>query len=336
MKNSLFDYYFDAVGIDGDAGDKSLLVVGAYQFRAAQKFKTVTSFQYQKYGANSWLDLPAEEQKKFPTGEYYDVACVSITKSKEESIESLKLALHALKPQGQLIAIGANDANGKRIEKWMNELGMETNSLSKDKHRIVYGTKTAHESDYSPEYDLKLLEFAEGDFITIPGIYGWNKIDIGSDLLTEFLPDDLKGTGADFGCGYGFLSKYILKNSTDITKLDLIDADYRCLVAAEKNMQGYQGGAALDYRWLDITQEKIAPNDYDFIIMNPPFHEGKKAESAIGIKFIETASRSLKNKGALYIVANRHLPYEDSLKHNFSSVEKLAEEEGFKIFKAVK
>ena len=64
--------------------------------------------------------------------------------------------------------------------------------------------------------------------------------------------------------------------------------------------------------------------------------KGRKQIVIIGQKFIETAASSLKKSGVLYMVANAHLPYEAHLQRYFASVEKTIEEQGFKVFKAIK
>jgi 16S rRNA (guanine1207-N2)-methyltransferase len=74
----------------------------------------------------------------------------------------------------------------------------------------------------------------------------------------------------------------------------------------------------------------------DCIVMNPPFHDGRVGDPKIGQSFIENAAQNLKRKGVLYMVANRHLPYERTLSKYFEDVEMLAEQDGFKVIKAQK
>ena len=91
----------------------------------------------------------------------------------------------------------------------------------------------------------------------------------------------------------------------------------------------------VEFLWADLTQlQSLTP--LDFIIMNPPFHQNKESDVAIGKAFIETAHASLKPSGRLFIVANAHLPYEQILCGAFSDVEKLHEGQGFKVFVSVK
>ena len=70
--------------------------------------------------------------------------------------------------------------------------------------------------------------------------------------------------------------------------------------------------------------------------MNPPFHNGKKTDCAIGNAFIETALQALRPGGQLFMVANNHLPYEEALADKFYECIKLHEGQGFKVFHARK
>jgi 16S rRNA (guanine1207-N2)-methyltransferase len=87
--------------------------------------------------------------------------------------------------------------------------------------------------------------------------------------------------------------------------------------------------------WLDLTAEP-APQPYDAIVCNPPFHTGRAATPALGQQVIEAASRALTAGGLFYMVANRGLPYEPILKTHFTSFETLADNNKFRVSVAVK
>ncbi len=76
---------------------------------------------------------------------------------------------------------------------------------------------------------------------------------------------------------------------------------------------------------------------FDAIVCNPPFHAlGRGDRPDIGRAFIAAASAALKSGGRLWLVANRHLPYEDALGSGFAQVRSVAQDGGFKIIEAVK
>ena len=84
--------------------------------------------------------------------------------------------------------------------------------------------------------------------------------------------------------------------------------------------------------WTDLSHPDTKLGPFDAILLNPPFHAGTHALPALGQAIITTAAQSLKPGGKLYLVANRHLPYEKTLAALFEQVDVLADEDGFKAF----
>ena len=168
------------------------------------------------------------------------------------------------------------------------------------------------------------------EYKSLPGIYGWNKIDHGSQILISTLPD-LQGVGADLGSGYGYLSHQVLLKNSGVSRIHLVEADSRALICARHNLETSQDRC--HYHWLDVTalecRESLPP--LDWILMNPPFHEGALVDHNKGKEFIETASALLKPGGQLYLVANAFLAYEDLLKALFKNTKKVLTQEGFKV-----
>jgi 16S rRNA (guanine1207-N2)-methyltransferase len=68
--------------------------------------------------------------------------------------------------------------------------------------------------------------------------------------------------------------------------------------------------------------------------MNPPFHTARAPDPALGAAFIRAAHRGLLPDGVLYMVANRHLPYEPVLKALFRQVEEVGGDGAFRVSRA--
>lgn len=165
-------------------------------------------------------------------------------------------------------------------------------------------------------------------FITVPGIFSADGIDPGSKLLAAALPEGLKGAVADFGAGWGFLAAEILKHQ-GVVRLDLVEAEADALDCAAVNLSD----ARAHYHWADATRWR--PDEpLDAVVMNPPFHEGRKGVPELGQAFIANAAAALKPSGRLYMVANRHLPYEAVLKAHFREVKEIGGDGRFKLFAA--
>ena len=70
--------------------------------------------------------------------------------------------------------------------------------------------------------------------------------------------------------------------------------------------------------------------------MNPPFHDGGAEDQSLGQSFIRKAAETLRPGGTLWLVANRHLPYEGVLKPLFRRVTSAIEGGGYKVYEAMK
>ncbi len=266
----------------------------------------------------------------------YDIVLILMPKNKIEAEYWLAQGLKALKSGGTIICAAANDAGGKRLDKMLHAFGMaETQNLSKNKARVVWGRapETETSSAQSALQAGVVQDILEGSYRSQPGVFGWDKMDKGTELLIRHLPDQFSGRGADFGCGYGALSRAVLERAGENFKsLTCLDADARAVALCAQNAADERIHSA----WCDLTQGAAGLKNLDFIVMNPPFHEGKASDSDIGLAFIKRAHETLKPRGTLWMVANAQLPYERALGDLFHSVEKLYEGGGFKTYRAVK
>jgi len=299
---------------------------------------TIDIIEHYKYSQAQWQGYDVNLIQIDDLKNSYTHALYHAPQQKEYARYLLAHCVSALEENGVMVAMAANDAGGKSLEKWFKELGLTPTSLSKNKCRIVYAYKNVVNQvaieNFISMGQQQDIEIEENNFITQPGIFGWNKIDRGSAILAATLPDEVAGNGADYGCGYGFLTHEILNRPNNIKKIHLIDADYNAVQCARKNLEKFD--IDLDYHWMDLTKPQDKFINLDWIVMNPPFHQGKNIENSIGIEFIKRAHMALKKRGVLYIVANAHLPYEKILKDLFSSGDKIAEMDGFKVYHARK
>ncbi|MDH5722989.1 MAG: methyltransferase [Alphaproteobacteria bacterium] len=267
----------------------------------------------------------------------YDLAFILFPKNIAEGLFLIATALLSLKKDGTLICAAENKAGGNRLSKILKDFDLkDLNTISKHKCRVVWAGISGFDQ-IEAEKALKAGEpkkILDGKYLSQTGIYGWDKIDLGSKLLCDVLPSDLKGYGADFGCGYGYLADYALEHCPKIKHIECHDADHRAIMCCAENLSNYEGRTS--YHWTDLSAPFKPRRLLDFIIMNPPFHEGKKTQNALGKAFIKNASKVLRRKGELWMVANAHLPYEETLETYFFKVEKIVEKQGFKVYRAEK
>jgi 16S rRNA (guanine1207-N2)-methyltransferase len=256
------------------------------------------------------------------------------TKQKEENLWNFGRALSAQKKGAYFVCAMSNELGARRFESILKETGFESFSWSKNHCRVFGCVK----GDGADALIAKWLESGEPclvpetSLLSRPGVFGWNKVDVGSALLASLLQDRLQGRGADFGAGYGYLSWKALQLSPAITELSLVEDEKLALEMSAKNLSG---DSRARFFWHDLAQGTPCQN-LDFVLMNPPFHAGRDVNLQLGRRFIQEAAGALRARGELYLVANKTLSYEPLLQECFSSVVKLAESSGFKVLYAVR
>lgn len=267
----------------------------------------------------------------------YDYVLILLPKNMVETKGLIAQGLARIGAGGTFVCAADNKAGGTRLRKLFEEFGLQiTFEDSKNKARVIAGQAGNINQDAVQKAlnEAGEQQICDRRFSSIAGIFGWDKIDHGSETLVSALSDNITGKGADFGCGYGYLSHHLLRSNPKIKHITCIDADYRAVQMCKKNLAAYEERAS--FLWDDLTIPAKALRNLDFVIMNPPFHEGKATDSAIGQAFIKNAASVLRSGGTLYMVANRHLPYENILQQDFTTTEKVKETNGFKVLIAQK
>ncbi len=176
------------------------------------------------------------------------------------------------------------------------------------------------------DWPLLEAEEAEDGWWRAPGVFSADGVDKASQFLADNLPSNLSGKVVDLGAGWGFLSRTILERQ-GVTDVWLVEDDLLATYTATRNIADPRA----HINWADALTWQ-PPEKVDHVVTNPPFHIGRKADPKLGQAFIVAAARMLKPQGQLWLVANRHLPYEKTLQDAFRTVELHADNPSFKIF----
>ena len=168
-----------------------------------------------------------------------------------------------------------------------------------------------------------------GVYRTSHGAFSPDGVDPGSRALAEALPDRMDGHAVDLGSGWGYLADAVLERGA--TSVDLVEDDLAALEASRANLRDVRAR----FHWTDALTFRPDPRA-DHVVTNPPFHAGRNADASIGQGFIRAGARMLARKGTLWLVANRHLPYESTLVEAFRDVRTLGQRAEYKLFKAAR
>src|SRR5258707_9600119 len=211
--------------------------------------------EYLRLKRAGWTVVPRLE------GGPYELGQLLLTKHKEENFANIARGWALLAPGGTLVCAGANADGAASLEKHAaRAFGLE-GSLSKF-HCRVFWLKRGERAPPGYWRDLASLRpVGDGSWVSQPGIFSWDRIDDGSALLAQCLPDDLSGPVADFGCGWGYLGREVLARSPGVASIDLIDAEHRALEAARVNIADLRAS----FHWLELGVQ-APPANYEAIV----------------------------------------------------------------------
>ncbi|SDY82095.1 16S rRNA m(2)G 1207 methyltransferase [Jannaschia faecimaris] len=252
----------------------------------------------------------------------HDAAVVFVARAKALTYDLIALACAQL-PEGATIVVDGQKVDGvdsvlRHCRKFF-DVG--------EVYSKAHGKTFSFPSSTAP-HGWAAMPATKDGFVTRPGVFSADGIDAGSALLAEHLTG-VSGRVCDLGAGWGYLSRAVLAQP-DVTSCSLIEAEHDALDCARANIDD----ARATFHWEDAT--RWTGGAFDVVVSNPPFHTARKADPSLGRAFITAAARILTPQGRLLMVANRHLPYEETLNATFAEVRVLTDQGGFKVIEAKK
>ena len=149
-------------------------------------------------------------------------------------------------------------------------------------------------------------------------------------MLLNVLQDmELRGDVLDFACGAGVIGACIAA-SHPRTSVTLLDSSALALKSCEETL------AANALRAGILASDGLAEvrGGFDYIVSNPPIHAGVKTDNQMSIRLLETVHEHVRPGGALILVANVHLPYENWLRKSFRHCTQQASDSHYKVLLA--
>ena len=235
----------------------------------------------------------------------------------------IEAALRALKVGGRLYIEGAKERGILSTAKEMQERfgNVETLTISKG-HRVVSSQKMEQSvEDRTMNEDLSTAVFAGG------------QLDEGTRLLLEALQVRATDEALDIGCGAGYVGLHIARLASR-GQVTMVDASLTAVAAATHAVQESS-----------LSNVRVLPSDgaqavlsqrFDLVATNPPFHQGGIQTTSIAERFIRESAQVLHPGGHLYLVANRFLKYEPTIRDAFGNVIEVEGNSRYKVLKAEK
>lgn len=139
----------------------------------------------------------------------------------------------------------------------------------------------------------------------------------------------MTGSLLDIACGSGVIATVLAKRNPGLT-LTLSDVSAAALEAGRETLARNQ----LEGRVIASDVYSDISDRYDWIVANPPFHDGLNTSYSAAQRLISGAKARLNHGGKLCIVANAFLPYPDLLDSTFGQHKVLAQTGKFKVYLA--
>lgn len=260
-----------------------------------------------------------------PEGPYAAVI-VCLPRSKDQARALVAQAGQIVSQDGLILVDGQKTDGVESMLRELRGLGLLPAVLSKAHGKLLWFTASPFPEAWQPRGPQTI---ADG-FVTAAGVFSADGVDPASRLLGDSLPDKLGPRVVDLGAGWGYLATRILERDS-VRTLDLVEADHTALDCAAINVSD----ARARLHWADATRW-TPETSVDAVVMNPPFHTGRSADPDLGRAFIAAAAAMLTGQGRLWMVANRHLPYEATLGQYFTDVSAMGGDTRFKILMAAR
>lgn len=162
----------------------------------------------------------------------------------------------------------------------------------------------------------------------LPGVFCRDRADMGSQVLLEHLPEEIAGKVCDLGCGNGLLALTVKQRFPGAEVIAVDDSEFAVLSTLANARDNN-----LELKAIQSNALSEVDTAFDWILCNPPFHDGHRQLTQIADTMFRDAAAHLTPDGTLMVVANRHLPYYQSLKRLFSKVDALSADKRFTVYR---
>lgn len=252
------------------------------------------------------------------------------------------LCRSVLKPGGRLWLAGENRAGIKSCGKRLALYFSQHEKLDSARHCTLFSASDPIDIAFDLDAHFTQWTFdAAGRMLSmcsLPGVFAHGRLDPGTRLLIETLTGDdldvgISGPVLDFACGAGALGLAMAATRPGLA-LTLLDDSALALESARRSVAANGTEATLIAS--DGLAELIRDGQerFDWIVSNPPFHQGVRQDTAVSFHFIRDCPRLLAKGGRLCLVANVHLPYRRWLEELFSHVQVISADPEYNVWLA--
>ncbi|NTS78514.1 class I SAM-dependent methyltransferase [Catenovulum sp. SM1970] len=268
---------------------------------------------------------PAKPEREF------DYVLIYYPKAKNKLAWLVDQIAACCHPNTVIYFVGENKGGIKSMAKMKSDQLAFIKKVASGKHSLIFQAMLNENYSANDELNFSQHDFQIGEnnisVSSLPSVFSDGRLDEGTQLLLENLPNDISGNVLDFASGCGVIGSYLGKHF-EIKQLTLSDVDSLAVEASNKSLQmnNIQGKVILSDGLTKISSK------FDWIFTNPPFHTGVKIDYHVVETFIKSCRHKLNTQGKLILVANSFLKYSEILKAEFKTVDVIAQNNKFKVY----
>jgi 16S rRNA (guanine1207-N2)-methyltransferase len=251
-------------------------------------------------------------------------------KSKHEARFQLR-SLFSILPVGtNVFIVGENRSGVRSVDTLMEGIATFRKVDSARRCSLFYG-QLEHPVQFDQSNWWNSYQVGDVAVNTLPGVFSQDELDVGSRLLLSTFDAPISGSLLDIASGSGVLAAVLGKKNPGLS-LTLSDVSAAAIASSKATLKANKlEGNVITSNVYSAIEEK-----FNWIVSNPPFHDGLKTSLAAADDMIRMAPSYLKPGGKFRIVANAFLPYPALLDSAFGSHEVIAQTGKFKIYQATK
>ena len=261
--------------------------------------------------------------------ESYSGVVIRLNKARDATEFAVAVARSRLSDAGPLVIFGGNDEG---IRSTREVAGVKFESVEAGGHgRVLIGHTTAGArrelSEYRRVVEVSRPGQGSRPWISYPGCFARGGVDRGTATLLSTLDDLAPPVRVlDFATGTGVIAAAV-RARWPAAAVTGCDSDTLALSAAAENVPGarFLVGDGL---------AAVGKAQFELILSNPPFHEGKARAERVWREFLEGVPPRLVPSGELRIVVQREVAVGPVLGALFAEVRQLLISGGFVVWSA--
>lgn len=266
----------------------------------------------------------------------FDLVVIKVPKTLAFLEEQL-VGLRACLDDGSVV-IGAGmvkHIHTSTLEIFGEAIGPTVTSLAKKKARLILPVFDPALDPAQPERTRYRTD--QGiECVNRANVFSHGKLDIGTRLLLEHLPDVVDGADVvDLGCGNGVLGTTLARGFAggSVTFCDISHS------AVESARATWAHNTVDDDRARFVAGDlatAVANESADLVLINPPFHDQHVVGDETAQRMFSDARRVLRVGGEIRVIGNRHLGYHKRLRSLFGNLETVASNPKFVVLSSRK